>query len=186
MPRLVPSRLRQLDTEWQLRHGDRRDRNVIAVVNHFLQRVRRPARRRPGQSYRGSVASCRSPPRYPGPGASHGGEGALSEAPAMAAGVADHIWSLEEIAGGPTGTASTSGPVKLGGGTAVPAWLRRVSYGPRRPSSPQRLCDGKRRKSHLRLEAARLHGPCRSRDRRRCLVARCCSRRESERPPGSG
>ena len=39
LPLLSPAPFRQLDTDSQLRHGDRRDRNVIAVVNHFLQRV---------------------------------------------------------------------------------------------------------------------------------------------------
>jgi len=39
LPLLPPASFRQLDADSQLRHGDRRDRDVIAVVNHFLQRV---------------------------------------------------------------------------------------------------------------------------------------------------
>ncbi len=38
-PLLLPAAFRHLDTNSQLRHGDRCDRDVIAVVNYFLQRV---------------------------------------------------------------------------------------------------------------------------------------------------
>lgn len=39
LPLLPPAPFRELDTDSQLRHGDRRNRDVIAVVNYVLQRV---------------------------------------------------------------------------------------------------------------------------------------------------
>ena len=36
---LSPASFRQLDADAQLRHGNRRDRDVIAIVDRFLQRV---------------------------------------------------------------------------------------------------------------------------------------------------